>query len=416
MTENVPAVSGKLGNVPAVSGDGGAPRALFLPSTFGEAMRLAEIMAAGKFVPKHLRDNPGDCLAVLMQSARWGMDPFAVAGKVYFISERMAYEAQLVAAVINSSGLLEGRLKVEWTGDGEKMVCKVSGKIKGDPQVHAIEQAIGTITTRNSPLWKQSPQMQLAYYTQRLWCRLFTPEVLLGVYTEDEVSAINDAADRSPTTLPPPLRSAKVQRVEERRGNEEAIQTATGQAQEPATAKVADAVDAIFAEQPQDGDGRLPGEQDDEQVDPETGEVVEPEAVVEQPKPRGRSRKAAAEPAAEPTPEPAATQPDPEPAKEEPKPVEQPKAKETPKVTAVEVDEISPVTNQPWPKDQPAWDSYFGGFDIMMKTKDSDQKVDAFTEKHRPMYNRAPASTKAAMEKAYNDQLARLKEMGGGSY
>ncbi len=167
--------------------DAGAPRSMFMPSNMGEAMELAKLMAASNFVPEHLRRKAGDCLAVVMQAGRWAMDPFAVGNKTYFVNNRMAYESQLVNAVINSSGVLEGRLQPEWTGEGNDLVCTVSGKIKGDPQIKTRRVPIKNITTRNSPLWKQDPEQQLAYYASRAWARLYAPEVLLGVYTPDEI-------------------------------------------------------------------------------------------------------------------------------------------------------------------------------------------------------------------------------------
>lgn len=168
--------------------EGGPPRSMFMPASMGEAMEIARLMAAGNFVPPHLRRAPGDCLAVVMQASRWGMDPFAVGNKTYFVNDRMAYEAQLVNAVINSSGVLDGRLHPEWEGEGNELVCTVTGKLKGDPVPKKRRVAIKTITTRNSPLWKQDPEQQLAYYACRAWVRLHAPEVLLGVYTPDELS------------------------------------------------------------------------------------------------------------------------------------------------------------------------------------------------------------------------------------
>jgi hypothetical protein len=176
-----------LREIGSTDGNLGAPRAMFLPTSMAEAMELAKLMAAGNFVPKHLRQKAGDCLAVLMQAARWGMDPFAVGNKTYFVNDRMAYEAQLVNAVVNSSGILRGRLQVDWHGAGNELLCTVSGTIRGDSRPKIVEQQLKTITTLNSPLWKQSPQQQLGYYTTRLWARLYVPEVLLGVYTVDEV-------------------------------------------------------------------------------------------------------------------------------------------------------------------------------------------------------------------------------------
>jgi RecT family len=165
-------------------------RTSFLPQSMGEAMQFADLMARSNFVPNHFRGKQGDCMAIVMVAARWGMDPFAVALKSYFVKDGSppAYEAQLVNAVVNSSGVLSGRLTIEFEGEGEKLRCTVTGFLRADPNNPMVRtQSIARITTRNSPLWKADPEQQLAYYTTRAWARLYTPEVLMGVYTPDEL-------------------------------------------------------------------------------------------------------------------------------------------------------------------------------------------------------------------------------------
>lgn len=41
--------------------------------------------------------------------------------------------------------------------------------------------------TRNSTLWADDPRQQLAYLAVKRWARLYCPEVILGVYTIDEL-------------------------------------------------------------------------------------------------------------------------------------------------------------------------------------------------------------------------------------
>src|SRR5580658_10510798 len=69
-------------------------------NNFAELEKFAHFMALSNFVAKPLRGKQADCLAVLLQSIRWEMDPFSVAQKVYFVNDAMGYEAQLVNAVI----------------------------------------------------------------------------------------------------------------------------------------------------------------------------------------------------------------------------------------------------------------------------------------------------------------------------
>lgn len=47
--------------------------------------------------------------------------------------------------------------------------------------------------TRNSTLWADDPRQQLAYLAVKRWARLYCPEVILGVYTIDELERRKNA-------------------------------------------------------------------------------------------------------------------------------------------------------------------------------------------------------------------------------
>lgn len=191
--------------IPAADLATSAQRTTFMPQSMGEAMQLATIMSRSTFVPQHCRGNEGNCLAIIMQASRWGMDPFAVANKAYFTKDGAppAFESQLVNAVVNSSGALSGRLRVELTGEGEKLRCTVRGFLRADPNDEKVKsQSIARISVRNSPLWKSDPEQQLLYYTTRAWARAWVPEVLLGVYTPDELDIDPERARNVTPPLP----------------------------------------------------------------------------------------------------------------------------------------------------------------------------------------------------------------------
>lgn len=182
-------------------------RTSFALQSMGEAMQFATVMSRSNFVAPHLRGKEGDCLAIVLLAMRWGMDPFAVANKTYFTKEGAppAFESQLVNAVVNSSGALLGRLRVEFSGQGESLRCTVTGRLRADPRAyHQVTQHIARIRTRHSPLWKDHPEQQLEYYTTRAWARAKCPEVLLGVYTPEELAEIPEAERTAlPSELPP---------------------------------------------------------------------------------------------------------------------------------------------------------------------------------------------------------------------
>ena len=166
---------------------GDSAGAKLLPSNFGEIVQFAEMMAlSGTGLPKHLRDNAGACVRIILQAVDWGMNPYGVADKTYFVNDKIAFEAQLITAVINTKAGLDGRMKYHYEGEGETRKCFAKGVIDGEEYVFETPE-IGKIGTKNSPLWKNDPDQQLSYYAGRGWARRYTPEVMLGIYAPDEV-------------------------------------------------------------------------------------------------------------------------------------------------------------------------------------------------------------------------------------
>jgi len=188
-------------------------RAVFLPANLGQAMELAHFMAGGIGVRAWMRGNPSACLALIQISMRWGLDPYIVANKAYYANDTLSFESQLVNAVINTGGGIIGRLKVEFEGDAngkvgeETLVCRVSGRLLADPdQLFTHEQELKRVKIRNSPLWQVNPKQQLQYHATRAWARLYMPEVLLGIYTPDEIedgTAERLAAETTPRDATP---------------------------------------------------------------------------------------------------------------------------------------------------------------------------------------------------------------------
>lgn len=185
---------------------------------FNRLLKISEVMAnSGNFVPEHYRGKPDACMAVVMQAARWNMDPFAVAQKTFIVGNSgvLGYEAQLVNAVINTMAPTKDRIHFEWFGAWEnivgRFVKKTSGKgndyiapgwdlkdeagvgvrawatLKGEDEARELVLMLSQAQVRNSTLWASDPRQQLAYLAVKRWARLYCPDVILGVYTADEI-------------------------------------------------------------------------------------------------------------------------------------------------------------------------------------------------------------------------------------
>lgn len=199
-------------------------------------MDVSTFMSKGTLtLPEPYRNNPANCLAVVMQAAQWNMNPFAVAQKTHFVNGNIGYEAQLVAAVINNSNATQGTFKFEWFGDWAKIIGKfeeresktkkddngyfkkykvpgwkladeeglgvrVSATLRNETEPRVLELLLMQANVRNSTLWADDPRQQLAYLGQKRWARLYAPGVILGVYTSDELDNPATEIDVTPNS------------------------------------------------------------------------------------------------------------------------------------------------------------------------------------------------------------------------
>jgi hypothetical protein len=223
----------------AVASSASAGALLLHEASMERLERIADLMASGKTtVPQHLRGSKGDCFAIALQSMQWGMNPFSVAQKTHLVNGTLGYEAQLVSAVINSSGAVQDRFHFEWFGEWEKIVGKfkevesktktddngrpkkfivpdwkqederglgvrVWATLKGEREPRVLELLMTQARTRNSTLWTEDPKQQIAYLAQKRWSRLYAPDVILGVYTPDELAEPNEKFMGPAEVLPP---------------------------------------------------------------------------------------------------------------------------------------------------------------------------------------------------------------------
>lgn len=192
-------------------------------------MRAAEMMAAGRAtVPRHLQGNASDCMAVIMQAMQWEMNPFAVAQKTHVTQGgALGYEAQLVNAVVIARAPITGRPEFEFIGDWSRILGRVKemksdkgGKyyvadwskadedglgvicrctIRGESAPREVQVMMAQAYPRFSTQWATDPQQQITYLAVRKWARRNTPDVILGVYTEDEQDGAMQPRERDIT-------------------------------------------------------------------------------------------------------------------------------------------------------------------------------------------------------------------------
>ena len=164
------------------------------------AIRLSR---AGPMVPPHCRGEAGIgvCHALIVQALEWRMPILSVINKSYVVSnrgvDRIAFESQMIHAVIERNAPLKGRLRYRIEGEDDDRKCIVWGTFHGESSPHEYQSATlaklrdargrndqGVL--RGSPLWDHQPEVQLFYSASRQWARIFCPDVILGAYTPED--------------------------------------------------------------------------------------------------------------------------------------------------------------------------------------------------------------------------------------
>ena len=197
------------------------------------SMRLARGKVA---VPPHVRDNPGVAFALCLQALEWRMPIMSVINKSYVVNnrgvERLAYELQLIHAIIERNAPIKGRLRHKIEGEGDDRRCKVWATFKGEKTPHEytsetlanLREARGRNPDKGNvikglPLWETQPEVQLFYSASRTWARMFAPDVILGAYTpEDPWYSTESMVDVTPQLdgLAQRLKDAKKEHAETR--------------------------------------------------------------------------------------------------------------------------------------------------------------------------------------------------------
>lgn len=147
---------------------------------------IAERMAKSGLVPEHLRGKSNDCYLVAEQASRWEAPALSVAQCTYIVHGKLGYEGKLVHAVINASKRLVAPLFFKWEGNGPERTCTVTGTLKSDGKERTLTIRQKDVKTTNSH-WNTIPDMMLSYRATRDWARLNMPDLMLGIYTKDEL-------------------------------------------------------------------------------------------------------------------------------------------------------------------------------------------------------------------------------------
>jgi hypothetical protein len=207
-------------------------------ASFEFTQRAARAMAQSTLVPeqframtmnkrtKNLEENPNaipNCIIALNMAQRMGADALMVMQNLYVVEGRPSWSAQFVIASINACGRYsplrfdlspEGDARqveyeaTKWVNGSRttvKATCtikdrtcrawaieKETGERLDGPEVSmAMAEAEGWLG-KNGSKWQTMPEMMLRYRAASFFGRLYAPELLMGLSTQEEAAEVVD--------------------------------------------------------------------------------------------------------------------------------------------------------------------------------------------------------------------------------
>lgn len=161
---------------------------------FENAQRIGKALASSALVPKEYQGQTGlaNVLVAMEIAGRMGLSPLQVMQNLHIIHGRPSWSSQFIIATINGCGRFTP-LQYEMQGEGDSLSCYcvatdiASGReLKGPVVTMAMAKREGWATKSGSK-WQTMPELMIRYRAASFWGRLYVPEFLVGLKTQEEV-------------------------------------------------------------------------------------------------------------------------------------------------------------------------------------------------------------------------------------
>lgn len=158
----------------------------FVPTTFDEAWRMAQVYAASDLVPKDYRGKPANVIVAIQKGAELGLKPLQALDGIAVINGRAGVWGDLLWALVRGSRAIaqigETFDEASWTAvctikrkDGEVIVGKFT---KADAEKAGLWNKEGP--------WRSYPKRMLQMRARAFAARDAVPEALKGLAVLDE--------------------------------------------------------------------------------------------------------------------------------------------------------------------------------------------------------------------------------------
>ena len=172
------------------------------PTTLAEALQMAEVISKSSIVPKDYQGNPGNVLVAIQWGMEIGLPPLQAMQNIAVINGRPSLWGDALLALCKASPLCE---YITETMDGDTAIC--AAKRRGDP--HPVVREFSVEDAKKAALygkqgpWQQYPKRMLQMRARGYCLRDAFPDVLKGMAVAEEESD-REVVGTAETTGPAP--------------------------------------------------------------------------------------------------------------------------------------------------------------------------------------------------------------------
>jgi len=185
----------RLAKEPATPLDGDLKRALIPVGPRGVELRdvdsmfrFARCYLQSRLAPPAFK-NEQQLVICWAKAAELGLSPLQAIEGMTIINNRVGIMGDLALAMVEASGALQQK-KVEYTGEGEELECKITLKRKGRlPQTYSfsVREAKAAQIYERSSVWRSYPKRMCYYRALGFGLRDEFSDVLKGIKTVEEL-------------------------------------------------------------------------------------------------------------------------------------------------------------------------------------------------------------------------------------
>jgi len=197
---------------------------------FENAQRIGKALASSALVPKEYQGQQGlaNTLVAMEIAGRMGLSPLQVMQNLNIIHGRPSWSSQFIIAMINGCGRFSP-LDYNVSGEGDSLSCfayateLATGKeLKGPVVTMAMAKREGWATKSGSK-WQTMPDLMVRYRAAAFWGRLYVPEFLVGMKTQEEVVDIEEVQVTEQTTIVSDLNQKIKQETEPQEATDDSV-------------------------------------------------------------------------------------------------------------------------------------------------------------------------------------------------